>query len=398
MALPSSLCVQVGHKGNIAGSYLWQIRDHDDLLLSNAVKRQQYYVSAGDSYLPKTVIVDQDNHFVANPFEEYAPKDDSAVWTGKSSVVQRVLPKFQPMRKIRNVSISYMIIQYIFIHYLNQKAYHHKSIVKAPKFPSKTWYYGGLSDSELANMEEETLEGLRHFAEICDYVEAVDLFVDLDCDLGVFCERLLQSIRSDYGRSISIPLWMVEQPSRRNLHANNSSLLAQEKANTLTSLSNSLAVARFTEYTDMLIPLTPDELTVTDVLEDIQIPFGIATTYAFRTGDPMISTREWIDGCTGGRLFPICGYESLCFPSTPENGQPDIESFFKTQIDGKSVRDRHSIPINPMMHRRSPVMPSSFRNNVVFTNFTAFRGWSDDSKLIIFDSHLVAGANIYLQI
>lgn len=231
-------------------------------------------------------------------------------------------------------------------------------------------------------MEEDTLEGLRHFAEISDYIEAIDLYIDLESDLGIFCERLLDSIRSDYGRSVSLPLWMVEQSNPQNSHMFDSTLLAQEKAKTLTSLTNSLAIARFSEYTDLLIPLTPDSLTVTDVLDDIQTPFGIATAYSFRTADPKISTKEWIDSCSARKTFPICGFESLCFPSSPEHGQPDIDSFFLTENGG--TRQRHSIPINPMMHRRSPVVPSSANTNIAFTNFTVFRGWNDESKLELF--------------
>lgn len=104
----SSLSVQIGQKGNIAGSYLWQIRDNDDLLFNSSTSRQQYYTNStvGDEYLPKTVIVDQDNQFVANPYddEDQSSNENAGVWDGKSSVVKRTPPKFQPMRRIRNVS------------------------------------------------------------------------------------------------------------------------------------------------------------------------------------------------------------------------------------------------------------------------------------------------------
>ncbi len=233
-------------------------------------------------------------------------------------------------------------------------------------------------------MEENTLEGLRHFAETCDYLEAIDMFVDLDSDLGFFCERLLEAIRSDYGRSISVPLWMVEQSDARSTAANSTNildptLLAQEKAKTLISLTNPLAFARFTEYTDVLIPLTADCVTVTDVLADLQVPFGLATTFSFRSGTPGISTREWIDCCTGRRTFPVCGFESMCFPSMSKEGQSDIESFFQNSGDGTSTRNRHCVPINPMMVRRSPILASSTTSNLAFTNFTIFRGWNDES-------------------
>ncbi len=99
----SSLSVQIGLKGNVAGAYLWQIRDQDSLLFTSPHQRQQYYSISGDNIFPKVVIVDQDNQFIANPYEDLSRKD-IGVWSGNSTIVERTQPLFQPLRKIRNVS------------------------------------------------------------------------------------------------------------------------------------------------------------------------------------------------------------------------------------------------------------------------------------------------------
>ncbi len=102
----SSLSVQIGLKGNVVGAYLWQIRDQDTLLFTTPYQRQQYYSMSGDNIFPKVIIVDQDNQFTPNPYEDLSRKD-LGVWSGKSTIVERTQPLFQPLRKIRNVSKNF---------------------------------------------------------------------------------------------------------------------------------------------------------------------------------------------------------------------------------------------------------------------------------------------------
>jgi hypothetical protein len=258
----------------------------------------------------------------------------------------------------------------------------------------------------MISIEEYALDNLRHFAESSDSIEAIDLFFDLNCDLGIMSEHILEAIRVDYGPSVTIPLWVVERVDHEMAKG---SMLAPSKSRTLQSLTNPLALARFTEYCDLLIPLDGESINMTDHMSDIQVPFGIATMYSFRSGgqaqQQQLSTRQWVDECTYRKTFPICGLESACF-STDER-LPKVDDFFTTTTGSRGdtrdrgsqnqteslKRNRHDIPLNPMMVRRSPYSTTLASNNnnnssninntigalanVALTNFTVFKGWND---------------------
>ena len=186
----------------------------------------------------------------------------------------------------------------------------------------------GIRDST-ESVEETTLDSLRYFAEASDRVDGIDVYADLYGDCGYFTSQLLEKIRDDFGKGVSLPVWLLDHQKIYD-YGSQGYRLAPIKISQLFSSSLVLSYSGLLESADLIIPLQiPNEPMITD-LDDRLFHYRISgsvaleTCLAFRRGfqsnaallegsssSTTLSTKEWMHSVTSGFRLPIASMEAF---------------------------------------------------------------------------------------
>lgn len=272
------------------------------------------------------------------------------------------------------------------------------------------WYYqrsanNGIREST-EDSEEVASDAIRYFAEASDRVDAIDVFADIYGDLGYTTSRIVEQLRDDYSKSVSIPLWLLDHCHVYNYHVQQHHRLAPEKTSKLFDNSLALNYANLHESADLLIPI---RIPLEESIEDLDARFfhyrltgavALEASLAFRhmhretdTNDTSsnksensMTTKEWINLTSNGYRLPIVSMEAF-IPALTHDVTMNQDYLFHSLNELKlhSQYHLHQFQYNPFM--KSFAIPSLLNSNKKydhytrpFTNSLAFRGISGPGK------------------
>ena len=237
--------------------------------------------------------------------------------------------------------------------------------------PSKG--HGTEADQGLeANFYETVLDRIRHFAEACDHVDAIDIITDSLGGFSGLTASIIEDLREDYGSALPLPIWCLTDD--QNAKTAHDKTIKEE----VISMNSALFLSECVEDSNLIAPISLQRFQHMNSLaaaqskhHSVEIAVALETAMSYRQAiiegtfgrehlmdfqPSFVGTKEWCSVCTRGGLLPVVALEYFLpgVTHTEEEAGMDtfmLDSFVKNQIfhnekDRKSFSDVEFSPIS----------------------------------------------------
>ena len=245
--------------------------------------------------------------------------------------------------------------------------------------------------SSLNSTVDDVLDNTRFFAEASDRLEAIDVMADIYDDLGMVLIRLIQEIRDDYGKSVALPLWLIDNYEKIEKPEGN--LLAPEKHSCLVQSNLPLLYHGVVEHNDIIMTLSDRHCKQNNSskLDSIQLYANLLNTMlGFRESSgndnsdstSISSTQEFIDNTRSYRKFPLAVVEAWDSAISYSNMSEEFIVEQLAVLKGSSTGDVscEGFMLNPFLTLMSAVkLPASCLYQRPYTNLLSVQGSEIDN-------------------
>lgn len=249
------------------------------------------------------------------------------------------------------------------------------------------WFYARTDeDSSVLNATlDDALDSLRFFAEASDRLEAVDLTIDINSDLGLLAGKFIREIRDDYGTSVALPVTLLSNDD--DLPALQRNMLAPEKNAQLLQSNLPLLYQDLVDNASLIISLSTRPMfgesstsiarkTNAKVLDTILSFRGNGCLNGFDSDATIIqSTHEYIEKACSNRKFPIAVVEAWNAELVESVFNED--SIFKSlqQLKAHNVATANDFILNPFLRLMSPLnISTNITYEKPYANFLSITG------------------------